>query len=40
MGNRLNAGRPLDDFATYGEDVTNAIARVVAAYGTAEDARA
>jgi Domain of unknown function (DUF4331) len=40
LGNRLNAGRPLDDFATYGETVTKAMAGVVAAYGTAEDPRA
>ena len=40
LGNRLNAGRPLDDFATYGQAVTNAIAGVVAANGTAEDPRA
>ncbi len=37
LGNRLNAGRPSDDFATYGEPVTKAIAAVVSAYGTAED---
>jgi len=37
LGNRLNAGRPLDDFATYGEAVTKAIAGVVSANGTAED---
>jgi len=40
LGNRLNAGRPADDFATYGEAVTRAIAGVVSAYGTAEDPRA
>jgi hypothetical protein len=40
LGNRLNAGRPADDFATYGAAVTKAIAGVVAAYGTAEDPRA
>jgi Domain of unknown function (DUF4331) len=40
LGNRLNAGRPTDDFATYGETVMKAVARVVAAFGTAEDARA
>jgi len=40
LGNRLNAGRPIDDFRTYGEAVTNAIAGVVAANGTAEDPRA
>ena len=40
LGNRLNAGRPADDFATYGAVVTDAIARVVSAYGTAEDSKA
>ena len=40
LGNRLNAGRPADDFATYGEVVTKAIASVVSANGTAEDPRA
>jgi len=37
LGNRLNAGRPADDFATYGQAVTRAIAGVVSANGTAED---
>ena len=37
LGNRLNAGRPADDFATWGEAITKKIAAVVAAYGTAED---
>ncbi len=40
LGNRLNAGRPADDFATYGETVTQAVAGVVGAYGTAADPRA
>lgn len=40
LGNRLNAGRPADDFATYGAAVTKAIADVVAANGTAEDPEA
>jgi hypothetical protein len=40
LGNRLNAGRPSDDFATYGEAVTEAIAGVVSAIGTAEDPKA
>jgi hypothetical protein len=40
LGNRLNAGRPSDDFATYGEAVIKEIAGVVSAYGTAEDPRA
>jgi hypothetical protein len=40
LGNRLNAGRPSDDFATYGEVVTKAIASVVSANGTAEDPQA
>jgi hypothetical protein len=37
LGNRLNAGRPADDFATYGPVVSKAIAGVVAANGTSED---
>src|SRR4029450_7445614 len=37
LGNRLNAGRPADDFATYGAVVGKAIAAVVAATGTSED---
>lgn len=37
LGNRLNAGRPSDDFSTYGEAVIKAITEVVAANGTAED---
>ena len=37
LGNRLNAGRPADDFATYGEALSKKMAAVVAAYGTAED---
>jgi len=37
LGNRLNAGRPADDFATYGPGITKAIAAVVGAYGTADD---
>jgi hypothetical protein len=40
LGNRLNAGRPSDDFATYGEAVIKAIAGVVSANGTAEDPKA
>jgi len=36
LGNRLNAGRPADDFATWGEAVAKKIAAVVGAYGTAE----
>ena len=40
LGNRLNAGRPADDFATHGETFIKAIAGVVAANGTAEDPRA
>jgi hypothetical protein len=40
LGNRLNAGRPADDFATYGETVIKAIAGVVSANGTAEDPKA
>jgi len=37
LGNRLNAGRPADDFATYGDQVAKAIAGVVAATGTSGD---
>jgi len=37
LGNRLNAGRPADDFETYGTVVSQSIAAVVAAYGTADD---
>jgi hypothetical protein len=40
LGNRLNAGRPADDLATYGASITKAIAGVVSAYGTAEDPHA
>jgi len=40
LGNRLNAGRPADDFETYGATVTKAVAGVVAATGTAEDPNA
>jgi len=40
LGNRLNAGRPTDDFATYGDMVTTAIASVVSANGTATDPQA
>ena len=40
LGNRLNAGRPVDDWAMYGEAITRSVAAVVAAYGTAEDAAA
>jgi hypothetical protein len=37
LGNDLNAGRPADDFATYGKQVGAAVAGVVAALGTSED---
>lgn len=37
LGNRLNAGRPEDDFATHGAAVIKSIASVVSAYGTAQD---
>jgi hypothetical protein len=37
LGNRLNAGLPADDFATYGPFVSKAIAGVVTANGTSED---
>ena len=40
LGNRLNAGRPADDFATYGPAITKSVAGVVSAYGTAIDPRA
>jgi len=40
LGNRLNAGLPADDFATYGETIIKAVAGVVRANGTAEDPRA
>ena len=40
LGNRLNAGRPSDDFATYGEAIIEAIAGVVSANGTAGDPKA
>jgi len=40
LGNRLNADCPADDFATYGEIVTKAIAAMVAATGTAESPNA
>ncbi len=39
LGNRLNAGMPSSDFETYGDTVIREVAGVVAAYGTAEDAR-
>jgi hypothetical protein len=37
LGNRLNAGRPADDFATHGKTVIKAIAGAVRANGTCED---
>lgn len=37
LGNRLNAGRPSEDMATYGKAVIQSIASVVSANGTAED---
>ncbi|GAA3555837.1 hypothetical protein GCM10022197_08780 [Microlunatus spumicola] len=40
LGDRLNAGVPSDDLVTYGDHVTDRVAGVVAAYGTAEDPRA
>jgi hypothetical protein len=40
FGNRLNAGYPSEDFATYGPHVIKSIGAVVAAYGTAEDPHA
>jgi hypothetical protein len=40
LGNRLNAGCPKNDLATYGETIAKAVTGVVAATGTAEDPRA
>jgi hypothetical protein len=40
LGNRLNAGHPRDDFATYGEAVAVSVCRAVSAFGTAEDPKA
>jgi hypothetical protein len=40
LGNRLNSGRPADDFARFGETVIKAVAGVVKANGTAEDPHA
>jgi hypothetical protein len=40
LGNRLNAGRPSDDFETHGKALAKKMAAVVAAYGTAEDPNA
>ncbi len=40
LGNRLNAGVPEDDFATFGKTVIKAVAGAVAAKGTAEDPQA
>jgi hypothetical protein len=37
LGNRLNAGRPADDFATHGETVIKAIAGAVHANGSCAD---
>ena len=37
LGNRLNAGRPKNDFATYGATVAKAVTGVVSANGTVED---
>lgn len=39
LGNRLDAGRPADDPAIYGETIAKAIAGVVSATGTAESPR-
>lgn len=38
LGDQLNAGRPSDDFATYGETIIKAIDRAVTANGTADAA--
>ncbi len=40
LGNRLNAGRPADDFTNWGEPLAKKMAAVVAAFGTAEDPNA
>jgi hypothetical protein len=40
LGNSLNAGRPSEDRATYGETVIKAITGAVTANGTAEDPKA
>lgn len=40
LGNRLNAGKPSEDFSIYGTAIIAAVAKVVAAYGTADDAQA
>jgi hypothetical protein len=40
LGNRLNAGHPADDFATYGATVIKSITGAVTAIGTAEDPKA
>ena len=40
LGNRLNAGHPIDDFATYGEAVIKAVTGAVRANGTAQDPEA
>jgi hypothetical protein len=40
LGNRLNAGRHSNDFATYGEAVIRSVAKVVSANGTTEDPKA
>ncbi len=37
LGNRLNAGHPSEDFATYGAVVAKAIAGAVSAIGTSAD---
>ncbi len=40
LGNRLNAGHPSEDFATYGAVVAKAIACAVSAIGTSVDPQA
>jgi hypothetical protein len=40
LGNRLNGGRPAEDPQTFGRTITEMVAGVVAANGTAEDPRA
>ena len=40
LGNRLNSGRPADDFERFGETIIKAVGGVVRANGTAEDPHA
>ncbi|SPF44323.1 conserved hypothetical protein [Syntrophobacter sp. SbD1] len=40
LGNQINAGRPADDFARYGQTIIEAVAGAVRANGTSEDPHA